>query len=127
MYGVTSSTGDSDDGRIDTMWTGGVLVYACVVTLANLKVLQIHYVHFWFSLGMIALSIISYFICSAIFTEYLWISVVFGNFDGRGSTTKMLLNPNSYLVFITIIVAYYIYNAIVKSVYDIVRLKSGNN
>jgi len=123
MYGLTSNSGDSDEGRIDTMWTGGVLVYACVVTIANLKVLQIHYTHFWFSVGVISLSIISYFVCSAIFTEWLWISVIFGNFEGRGSTTKMLTNPNSYLIFITIIVVYYMYNALSKAIYDIIQVK----
>jgi hypothetical protein len=107
LYCFTYVTGDPDNGKMNGLWTVGVLIYSLVVVFANLKVLQICYVHYWFSVLIIVLSIASYYLCSVIITDWIFISNVFGNYDGRGSTSKMLGNPTSYLITAAMIMFYY--------------------
>ncbi|CAG9326660.1 unnamed protein product [Blepharisma stoltei] len=102
IFAICTVSGEWESGRMDSMWVYSVLVLALVIIVCNVKIILFSYIHFWFSLIIIALSILLYFLVSAIITEWLPMESFLDNYDGKGSTARMLKNPNSYLCMILI-------------------------
>ena len=71
VHAVCDSTSDRDEGRMHGMWFAGLLVYSLIVTVANIQILVFSYSHTWFSVTIIGLSILSYYVVSLLLTEIL--------------------------------------------------------
>jgi hypothetical protein len=102
VFAICSITGDPSEGRMDNMWTNGLLVYALVVIVANVKVIMFSYSHYPFSITIIVLSILSYFIVAIALTELFPINEVLENYDSRGGILAVFVNPNSYFASIVV-------------------------
>ena len=94
-----------EDGKIVGMWEISELVYIMVIIVANIRILMFTYTWYWFFIMALIFSVISYFISSLILTEWLPIRDYLDNFDGRGSTVKILAFPNTYIVIILLVVS----------------------
>ncbi|OMJ88057.1 hypothetical protein SteCoe_10131 [Stentor coeruleus] len=103
VFALCDITGMKNTGKIDPMSVAAVMVYGLVVTFVNVKVLLFSYAHTVFSIGVIILSIMSYYFISAIITDWMPINETLDNFDSYGATGMMLSNPNSYIAFIIVI------------------------
>ena len=103
LFAVCAITTDGEEGRMDNMYVGGVLVLALVVLVANIKVVTFTFSHYWFSVLISFLSIVVLFLFSAILTEWLPISEFLENYDSRGSTVKMLANPMAWFAIFAVL------------------------
>jgi phospholipid-transporting ATPase len=103
VFALCDNSGMKNTGKIDPMSVAAVMVYGLVVTFVNVKVLLFSYAHTVFSIGVIILSIMSYYFISAIITDWMPINETLDNFDSYGATGMMLSNPNSYIAFIIVI------------------------
>lgn len=69
MFSLCSVSGDSDNGKIDSMWVASVLIFSLVVAVVNVKIVLFSYVHYWFSVSFIVISILLHLLVSAIVTD----------------------------------------------------------
>ena len=115
-------SGDSEYGRNFGMWVASDLILGIVVIVSNLKILCFSYILFWFSILVNILSILTYFGASALITMVLPISETLDNFDGRGSTYMMLVNPNSYSAAVLLVVACFLFYPIKQHIEELVGL-----
>lgn len=115
-------TGDNDRGTMDNMWVASNMVYGTVVIFANIKVAQFSYTHYWFTVTVNILSILSYFLITALVTDWLPISEWLDNFDSRGSTARMFNNPNAYLAVLWMVVTGFMIQPTFTAFYKVIML-----
>lgn len=106
------------------MWVASVLVYAMVVIFANLKVFLFSYSHFWFTLLLLLLSVLSFFACSAALTEFVPIISWLDNYDGVGSMRKLLINPNTYVSLVILVYGGFFLQPIFRNIKELHRLRT---
>lgn len=95
LYSICYYAGD-ESGRVDNMWVASTCVLGLIVILANLKVVEFSNTHYWFSLLIIAGSIVVYFLTTAVVVEWLPVQEWLDNFESYGSLRRMWQNPNVY-------------------------------
>jgi phospholipid-transporting ATPase len=122
IFALCFYTGDEDDGHVENMWVGSVLVYAMVVLFANFRILTFTYTHFWFTWLAIFMSILMYFLVSAMLTQWLPMEEWLDNYDGRGSTWQMLKNPNSYTTILLCLVAGFLIQPFMENIRELLKL-----
>ena len=120
VYGICYSASESD-GRTVGMWEASDLIYALVVIISNIRVVMFSYSWYWFSVLIILLSIISYYVISLIITQWLPIENYLDNFDGRGSTLKILSIPNAYAVTLLVVVAIFLVPPLIKYMKKLIK------
>mmetsp|Transcript_8609 Transcript_8609/g.8565 ORF Transcript_8609/g.8565 Transcript_8609/m.8565 type:complete len:323 (+) Transcript_8609:2039-3007(+) len=69
LNAICTVSGEWESGRMDSMYVFSVLVMGLVIIVVNIKIVLFSYIHFWFSLVIVAISILLYFFVSAIITE----------------------------------------------------------
>jgi phospholipid-transporting ATPase len=116
VFTICMTTGDQLHGKMDNMWVAAKLIFGLVVFLVNIKVYLFSYSHYWFSILISALSTLSYIGFTVLLNDYLPIRSWLDNYDGRGSSIRLLKNPNTYsaiaIVFFIAIMISPIYKAI---------------
>jgi phospholipid-transporting ATPase len=118
VFSVTSYTGDTEDGRMNSMYVAGIFVFAVVVIFANLKVLFFSYSHYWFSWLVMFISTGFFFFSTAVITDWLPVADWLSNYDARGCTKRLLSNPNFYTVSILLCVMCFVVQPILKAGYQ---------
>ena len=103
IFTLSWNTGDKDHGTMENVWVSSVLIFAMVVVFVNLKIITFTYSNFWFSLTIIALSAGSFFLCTILITEVLPIISWLDNFDSKGSSNRLVYNPNTYSAIVIIL------------------------
>ena len=103
VYSVCSVTGSHSTGRIDSMYVASVIIISLVVICVNMKVVIFSYTHYWFSVLIVALSILVYFSVCFMITDWFPIHVYFDNFNARGASSRMFENPNFYFASVVLI------------------------
>ncbi|OMJ85922.1 hypothetical protein SteCoe_12625 [Stentor coeruleus] len=96
LFTLSWSTGDKEYGQMENMWVSAILIFALIVVFVNLKIIAFSYSHYWFSILILILSTGSFFFCTIMITEYLPIISWLDNYDSRGSSTRIMYNPNTY-------------------------------
>ena len=96
VFTICMTSGDRRYGQMDNMWVAAKLIFGLVVFLVNIKVYMFSFSHYWFSLIISMLSTLSYVFVTVILNDYLPIMSWLDNFDSRGSSVKLLWNPNTY-------------------------------
>ena len=104
VHAVCDGTSDSEEGRMHGMWFAGLLVYSLIVTVANIQILCFSYSHTWFSVAIIGISIVLYYIASLCLTELFPIQKWLENYNPRGGMYNLFVNPNAWLAFMIVIV-----------------------
>jgi phospholipid-transporting ATPase len=92
-----------EDGKIMGMWELSDFVFTTVVIIVNLRVFSFSMSWYWFSMLISFLSIGLYFVNDLMITQWFPIKNFFDNFDGRGSTLKLLRTPLIYFIGILVI------------------------
>lgn len=103
VFAICLYTGNKHNGKMDNMWVASELIFGVIVIIVNIKVIFLSYMNFWFTTGMCCLCILSYFLFACALTEYAPIFVFLDNYDSRGSTYHMSINPNAYLAGVLVI------------------------
>lgn len=98
IMSICQTSGHPYSGIMDNIWVASSLILGIVVIIVNIKIYFISNSHYWFSIFTIITSILSYFLFSALLTEWLIIENWLDNYDSKGSTYFMLTNLNSYVV-----------------------------
>lgn len=121
LFTLLGNTGDSTHGQMENMYVSATLIFALIVVFVNLKIINFSYSHYWFTITVILLSTGSFFLFTLMITEYLPITPWLDNFDSRGSSTRILQNPNTYsAVTISIFLSFFL-----KPIYDaVLEIKS---
>jgi hypothetical protein len=101
-----------------SMYVGGVLVFMLVVVVANIKVVTFSYSHYWFSVVMLVLSVLSFFIICLLLLDWLPISEFLENYESRGAIDYVFENPNSYFVFFLVVYGCFMFMPVVAVVKD---------
>ena len=96
MFTICMTSGDQKYGQMDNMWVGAKLIFGLVVFLVNIKVYLFSYSHYWFSIVISILSTGSYLCVTVLLNDYLPIINWLDNYDSRGSSVRLLKNPNTY-------------------------------
>ncbi|CAG9326924.1 ATP8A1_3 [Blepharisma stoltei] len=125
MFSLCGET-SSIEGRTNSMWTGSALIFAIVVIVANGKVVEFSYSHYWFSLTILSVSVLLYFFILAILTEWLPVSEWLDNYDSKGSLTQMFADGNTYLCSILLIFSFFFYKPLITHttmLIDLIRKK----
>ncbi|OMJ78487.1 hypothetical protein SteCoe_21684 [Stentor coeruleus] len=121
VYSICYSSTESN-GRIMGMWEVSDLIYSLVVIVCNLRVFGFSLTFYWFSVLISFLSVVMYFLTSAILTQWLPIETYLDNYDGRGSTAKILQVANTYFVIIIVCAGIFIIAPIIKYIKKIKKL-----
>lgn len=121
VYGICNSPSEID-GKTAGMWEVSDLIYALVVIVSNVRVVMFSFIWHWFSVLCMVLSILSYYIISFIITQWLPIEDYLDNYDGRGSTLKMLSIPNTYLVTLIVVVSIFMVPPMVKYLRKLIKV-----
>mmetsp|Transcript_1651 Transcript_1651/g.3553 ORF Transcript_1651/g.3553 Transcript_1651/m.3553 type:complete len:1147 (+) Transcript_1651:184-3624(+) len=117
VFSMSSFSGDTDNGRMNNMFVGGIFVFGMVVLFANLKVLFFSFSHYWFSWLILFLSVGFYFFTTAILTDWLPTADWLDNYDDSGCTAQLLSNPNFYTTTLLLCVMSFIPQPIIKTAY----------
>ena len=97
LFAICATSGDSLTGKMDNMWVASEVIFGVIVLMVNIKVVLLCHIHFSIIILACVLCSLSYFVFAWILTEMIQINLLFDNYDCRGSTRRMMLNPNSYL------------------------------
>ena len=100
IFTLCMTTGDQKYGQMDNMWVASKLIFGLVVFLVNIKVYIFSCTHYWFSLLISIFSTLSYLAVTVVLNDYLPIYNWLDNYDSRGSSIKLLQNPNTYSAII---------------------------
>ena len=103
VFGLCSTAGTKHYGQIYSMEVSAVMVYGLVVIFVNVKVFIFSFSHTLFSVSILLISILNYYLVSAVITELLPISDTLDNFDSYGATSEMFGNPNAYILIIVLV------------------------
>jgi phospholipid-transporting ATPase len=112
------------NGKVAGMWEISDLTLSLVIIIANVKILTFSYTWYWFSVLIIILSIGSYFIIAIILTQWITISDYLDNYDGRGSTVKILQMPNTYAIILLVQVGFLLTDPLIKYTKKLFKLRS---
>lgn len=126
VYSITSYTGDNDKGRMNSLYVVGIFVFGMIVIFSNLKVLFFSCSHYWFSWLALVVSVGSFFLTTAIITDWLPKVDWLGNYDYAGCTSQLFKNPNFYLAGLLLCVMSFIIQPMLKvgySAYYLIRPK----
>jgi magnesium-transporting ATPase (P-type) len=96
VFTICMTSSDKQYGQMDNMYVASKLIFGLVVFLVNIKVFIFSYSHYWFSILISALSTFSYIGFTVLLNDYLPIYLWLDNYDSRGSSRKLLKNPNTY-------------------------------
>lgn len=96
MFTICMTSGDKTYGQMDNMWVGAKLIFGLVVFLVNIKVYLFSYSHYWFSILISMVSTGSYIGVTILLNDYFPIINWLDNYDSRGSSIRLLQNPNTY-------------------------------
>lgn len=121
VYAICYYSPESD-GKIMGMWELSDFVFTTVVIIVNLRVFSFSMSWYWFSVLLIFLSIIGYFIVDFMITQWFPIKNFFDNFDGRGSTWKLIRTPFIYFVALLVVVGILIIPPILEYVKKLRKL-----
>lgn len=114
LFTFAEITGDSTYGQLENIWTASILIFALIVVFVNVKILCFSYSHYWFTLTVCILSTGSFFFFTVLITELLPIISWLDNYDSRGASRRILMNPNTYsAIIIAIFIGFFI-----KPIYD---------
>jgi phospholipid-transporting ATPase len=114
LFALLVSTGDSEYGQMENVHVPASLIFALIVLFVNLKVINFSYSHYWFTILIIVVSTGSFFLFTALLTEILPINHWLDNFDSRGSSVRIMKNPNTYSAICISI----FYGFFLKPIYD---------
>ncbi|OMJ85156.1 hypothetical protein SteCoe_13546 [Stentor coeruleus] len=116
VFTICMTSSDRQYGQMDNMYVASKLIFGLVVFLVNIKVFIFSYSHYWFSILISALSTLSYIGFTVLLNDYLPIYLWLDNYDSRGSSRKLLKNPNTYsavvICFFIGFMIHPIYNAV---------------
>lgn len=124
---ICQTTGDPYTGKMDNMWVASEVVFGLVVIMVNIKVILISYSNYWFSIGIDILCTTSYYFFAWILTEWVPIDVFFDNYDSRGSTYRMLANPNTYSVTVVVLTLGFLFQPLIIKVHKHFIKKKGSD
>lgn len=123
MLGMNLVSVDADNGRMDTLAGTGIFVFGTIVLFANVKIFLISYVHYWFSVVMMALSVASYYASEFCLTHFFPIRPWLDNYENYGFTTIMTKNYCFYLVTVLLIVGCNLVQPLVREFKTYLRVK----
>ena len=123
IFTICMTSGDQKYGRMDNMWVASKLIFGLVVFLVNIKVYIFSCSHYWFSLLISMLSTLSYVGFTVILNDYMPIYSWLDNYDSRGSSIKLLENPNTYSAIIICFFIGFMVHPIYKTIIMIHNLK----
>lgn len=103
VFGLCSIGGKKHDGQVATMEVSSVMVFGLVVVFVNVKVFLFSFSHSVFSLVLLLVSVLNYYLISTIITEWLPISDTLDNYDSYGATSIMFSNPNSFIILVVVV------------------------
>jgi magnesium-transporting ATPase (P-type) len=132
IFTICMTSGDRHYGQMDNMYVASKLIFGLVVFLVNIKVITFSYSHYWFSILISLLSTLSYIGFTILLNDYLPIYTWLDNYDSRGSSVKLLKNPNTYsailICFFIGFMIHPIYKAILtmRSIRKLQRTKVAN-
>lgn len=104
FFSLCYYSGDSS-GRTETLWVAGVELFGLIVVFANIRVLMLSTLHYHFTLFFIGLSILVYYLTSALVIEWMPAAEWLDNWDMKGSNARVFLNPNAYSCAVLAIVS----------------------
>jgi magnesium-transporting ATPase (P-type) len=116
IFSICSTSGDKDFGKMDDMWVASEVIFAVIVVTVNLKVVFLCHVQFWVIICACFLCSLSYFVFAWVLTEVIPISLLFDNYDSRGSTFRMMINPNTYLAGVLSIVINFLLSPVLSQI-----------
>ena len=83
---MCGNTGHPIDGYVDDMWVASSMVLTVVTVIVNIRVMIFSYMYFWFSMVVLLLSILFYFLVCFMLTAWFPPSDLLDNYDSYGST-----------------------------------------
>lgn len=123
VFTLCMTSGDQRYGQMDNMWVASKLIFGLVVFLVNIKVYLFSYSHYWFSILISALSTFSYIGFTVLLNDYLPIRSWLDNYDSRGSSIKLLQNPNTYSAIAIVLFIGIMIHPIYKAILTIHNLR----
>lgn len=123
VFTICMTSGDKTYGQMDNIWVASKLIFGLVVFLVNIKVITFSYSHYWFSVLISALSTLSYLGFTVLLNDYLPIYSWLDNYDSRGSSIKLLKNPNTYSAIIICFFIGFMVHPIYKTILTIHNIK----
>ena len=130
VFTICMTSGDQTYGQMDNMWVASKLIFGLVVFLVNIKVITFSFTHYWFSIAISILSTLSFIVFTVLLNDYLPILTWLDNYDSRGSSVKLLRNPNTYSAIIICFFIGFMVQPIYKSILTIrtiLRLRGKGN
>lgn len=122
FFSICFYTGFEDNGKDPNIWMGGTAMYAVIVLIANLYIFRFAYMIHWILIVFWVASVASFFFTHFLITEWLPISVWLDNYDMRGSTYKLFLNPNVYSVCVLLVAICFMFYPIVYYVTELIEV-----
>ena len=123
VFTICMTSGDRMYGQMDNMWVAAKLIFGLVVFLVNIKVYLFSYSHYWFSLIISLLSTMSYVLVTVLMNDYLPIISWMDNYDSRGSSVKLLWNPNTYSAIVICFFVGFMVHPIYKAIITINNIR----
>mmetsp|Transcript_3580 Transcript_3580/g.7693 ORF Transcript_3580/g.7693 Transcript_3580/m.7693 type:complete len:1191 (-) Transcript_3580:28-3600(-) len=124
MFGLNLVSVDATHGRMISLAGSGIVVFGTIVLFANVKILLISYVHYWFSILFMILSVGSYYASEYTITHILPIKTWLDNFENRGYTIIIVKNPAFYLITVLLIVGCHLVQPLLREFRYYFRLKN---
>jgi len=122
FFSLCYYTGDESNGKDPNIWHGGIAMYCIIVLIANLYVLRFSYMINWIFVLFWLASVGSFFLSHFLMTEWLPIAGWLDNYDMRGATYKLFLNPNAYSVAVLLIALCFMFYPIVQYTTDLIDI-----
>ena len=116
LFAICQVTGNKNSGKMDNMWVASEVIFGVIVITVNLKVVLLCHVQFSVIILASLLCSLSYFVFAWVLTEVASISMLLDNFDSRGSTYRMMINPNTYLAAGLVIVSNFLLQPVIEKV-----------
>lgn len=123
VQGLNLVSCDSEGGRMNSLAGSGIVVFGTIVLFANFKIFMISYVHYWFSILSMALSVASYYVSEYTLTHFLPIHSWLDNYENHGFTFVMIKNPVFYLITALLVIGCNLLQPLLREIKSYFRLK----
>lgn len=117
LFAICQVTGNQNTGKMDNMWVASETIFGVIVLIVNIKVVMLCHVQYWMIVFACFLCSVSYFLFAWILTEVIFIDALLDNFDCRGSTFRMMINPNTYLAMVLVIVTCFLLQPVIEQIF----------